>query len=107
MNEDDIASLISEDDAKLMYRRIELKKSLSVIDKHLKSLDKNIKESMKDNEIKVVESHGMKLTYTPPRMYEDFGSKSFAIKVMKDIRPDLIEKKYGYARLTISKVKKK
>ena len=106
MNEDDISGIISEDQAKSMRWRADLKKQLRFLDKELKPLDKELKKLMKENDIKRIESFDLKITYTPERMYEDFENKSFAIKVIKSIRPDLITKKYGYSRLTITKLKK-
>jgi len=106
LTKDDIASLISEDDAVLMKRRLILKKEIKLLDKKLKELDKDVKGSMADADFKTIESHGIRFTYTKPRMYEDFVSKQMAISYLKDIgRADLIQKKSGYSRLTITKVK--
>jgi len=105
MNEDQIASLISEDEAKLIKEQIALKKKLNSINQQLKELNQKLKSTMLSSGIKKIESHGLKITYTKPRTYDDFRNKKFAIKVIKEIRPDLIETKTGYDRLTITPIK--
>jgi len=105
MNEDELASLISEEQAKLLKRKLIVKKELIAIDKELGSLERELKENMRNSDIKTIESHGLKITYTKPRDYEEFRNKSFAIKVIKEIRPDLLEIKSGYDRLIITKMR--
>ena len=106
LTKDDVASLISEDDAVLYKRRLKIKKELNLINKRLTKVDANIKSSMADSDFKSIESHGLKITYTKPRIYEDFANKKMVMDLIKEYgRTDLIEKKSGYSRMTISEAK--
>ncbi len=106
--EDIIASIISEDDAKKMKRQLALKAELKPIDKSLKPLFNELKREMDAAEIKSIEAHGMKVTYTSPREYEDFVDKNMVIRFLKERgRNDLIQPKKGYSRLRITQIKEK
>lgn len=104
--EDIIASLISEDDAKQMKRQLKLKAELKPIDKELKPLFAELKREMDKADIKSIEAHGMKITYTAPREYEDFVDKKMVFRFLKERgRKDLIKERKGYSRLTITELK--
>lgn len=103
--EDIIASLISEDEAKLYKERLILKARLKDIDKVLKPRDGELKREMDAADVKSIEAHNIKITYTPKRKYKDFVDRGMVIRFLEERgRNDLIKEKSGYDRLTITKI---
>lgn len=97
--------LISDEHAQLMFERRILKLKLKTIEEQLKVTDRKVKDYMNEKGSKMIETKGLKITYTPPREYEALTNQKVAFKYLRENRPDLITKRSGYERLTISLAK--
>jgi DNA repair exonuclease SbcCD nuclease subunit len=99
---DETNAWLNEEVAELMRLEIVKKKELAVITAQLKDTKAKLKTHMQKENIKTIRNQGLKITYTPPREYRDFRDKKMAVNYIGEIRPDMIQTKKGYERLTIS-----
>jgi len=103
MNEKDETTIwLNEELAALLREEVIKKKELATISAKVKDAKIKIKEYMRKEKIKTINVHGLKITYTPPRKYEDLYNKKMTLKYLKETRPDMVVSKEGYERITIS-----
>lgn len=88
--------MISEELATKIRQEIVLKKKLAAIQAEIKSDKQKIKEHMRENELKQLIVHGIKVTYTPPKEYKALYNSKMAYTYLEKHRPDLVVDKIGY-----------
>ena len=94
-------SPLTEQIAEKMRQRLALKLRVKALDAEIKDTEEKLKSFMRENNYKIIATKGLRITHTPPRDYEVLTNQKVAYKFLRENRPDLIETRSGYERLTV------